>query len=616
MGLSSHRLELTWYNKDQALIPQERGRYGYEWVDPGDPRFCETHTLVFDNYVEGTQAPKQNGASYSARADLEPQTDNLLITGESGNVLEALTRVPELAEKYVGNVKLIYIDPPFNTEQAFTSYEDNLEHSVWLTMMRDRLINLRRLLSRDGSIWIHLDEYESHRMRMLLDEVFGAGNFIADVAWQKTYAPDNRAMFTQMHDSIVAYALNRASFKLVRNLLPRSSDQDALYQNPDSDPRGPWKPGDFTAQLNEAENPRLDQRYTLVTPSGSSYDPPPGRCWVYTEPRYRELVADNRVYFGPKGTGRPALKRFLSEVMQGRVPTSWWPYEEVGHNQDAKKEIKALFPKKTPFDTPKPERLLERIIQIGSNPGDIVLDVFAGSGTTAAVAQKMARRWVTCELLEASVEQYTLPRLEKVIRGDDPGGITSTKGGRVEADGTELPEGVAPEEAQKLTSLLNKAIKNELDLKKDSGIRKLKELVKTKKAPDVVNWRGGGGFRVAHLSPSCYDYDPDLGLVTLTKAAEDYNTLVSSVAAQLQFWPTPNHEHFQAVSGRRRLAVTRVPLTAELAVELACQLQEGETLTVAATTVLDGARAALRNASRGSRVVNVPHDLFTMEARR
>ena len=186
---NSQRLELTWFNKDKALIPAERGRYGYAWVDPRDPRYCEVHTLIETETVKGTQTDKVDGVAYSDRADFTPTTDNLLINGESGDVLEALTSVPELAGKYVGKVKLCYIDPPFNTEKAFTHYEDNLEHSVWLTMMRDRLVHIRKLLADDGSIWVHLDYSESHRMRSLLDEVFGPGNFIAEIAWEKKDSP-------------------------------------------------------------------------------------------------------------------------------------------------------------------------------------------------------------------------------------------------------------------------------------------------------------------------------------------------------------------------------------------------------------------------------------------
>lgn len=188
---NAQTLRITWTNKDKALIPTEKGKYGYTWVDPSDPRYCETHYLDYVDTVAGVQAEKEEGRTYSERADLEPQSDNLLILGESGDVLEALTRVPELREKYVGKVKCVYIDPPFNTAQIFANYEDNLEHSIWLTMMRDRLEHLWKLLSDDGSIWIHLDDVENHRMRMVLDEVFGSANFVAEMQWEKTYSPRN-----------------------------------------------------------------------------------------------------------------------------------------------------------------------------------------------------------------------------------------------------------------------------------------------------------------------------------------------------------------------------------------------------------------------------------------
>lgn len=610
LGNSQQRLELTWYNKHQALIPTTKGKYGYTWVHPSDPRYCETHTLELGEYVQGRQHPKTPENNYSMLADLPPSTDNLLVLGESGDVLEALTRVPELAEKYVGQVKCIYIDPPFNTSQTFEHYEDNLEHSIWLTMMRDRLKHMRRLLSDDGSIWVHLDDSENHRMRVLLDEVFGANNYVAEVAWQKTYAPENRSLFTQSHDMVFLYAKRREGFKASRNLLPRSAAQDSAYQNPDNDPRGTWKPGDFTAQFNPKENPRESQRYTLTTPQGNQFDPPPGRCWLLTEPRYQELLADNRITFGANGNGRPALKRFRSEVMQGRVPDSWWSYLDVGHSQDAKKEMLKLFPSEEPFSTPKPERFLERVIQISTNPGDIVLDVFGGSGTTAAVAHKMGRRWVTCELLEDTFNRFTLPRLTKVATGEDSGGITTAPGERIDATADGLPEGVTAEDAQRLTSLLNKALRDVPDLKSSKDIKALKNLVKTKRSPDVVNWRGGGGFQVARLSPDCFDYSPELGLVTLTDAAMDHQVLRRSVAAQLGFQLTPEHLFFHGLKGAMRLFVTRNALTPNLVTEITDCLEAGERVTIASTVVLDSARRKLREERQGSRIIHIPDDLF------
>lgn len=459
--MTNQRLELTWYNKNKALIPTETGRYGYTWVDPDDPRYCETHTLIFDEYKQGIQTAKKDECEYSEQADFEPQTDNLLILGESGDVLEALTRVPELAGKYVGKVKLIYIDPPFNTSKAFAAYEDNLEHSVWLTMMRDRLLHLKRLLSDDGLIWLHIDDIEAHRMRLLLDEVFGAGNFMSEIAWEKTFKPRNdkkeKEGFSSRHDTILVYAKSPS----VRwNRLPRTAAMDSAYSNPDSDLQGAWTSAPATANKGDGAGGMC---YAIQSPlTGEMLRPPRGGHWRFGQQDMlawlsayapyklvdlhdEAIRAENegvtierakkgvpaivldcdkkqakastealmrkggwpRVYVTSAGGFRS--KSYLA-TKSGKVPEDWWPYTEVGSNDEAKNEIKALFPGEIPFDTPKPERLLERVIYIGSNPGDIVLDCFAGSGTTAAVAQKMGRRWVTCELLSSTFETFIKPR--------------------------------------------------------------------------------------------------------------------------------------------------------------------------------------------------------------
>ena len=290
MTSSKHqRLELTWFNKDKALIPTENGKYGYSWVDPRDPRYCETHTLVEGAYIEGIQAAKEAGLSYSERADLEPTTDNLLINGESGDVLEALTRVPELADKYLGKIKLCYIDPPFNTAGTFTHYEDNLEHSVWLTMMRDRLVHIKKLLSDDGSIWVHLDDSENHRMRLLLDEVFGASNFIAEVVWQKADSPRNDAAgFSISHDSILIYSKNH-SWRPNR-VARLATTNTSRYKSRDGDPvlwrdMGATAPGASTHQ---------GMVYAIQHPvTGSLMYPTPGRCWSLSQDR---MLANMREY--------------------------------------------------------------------------------------------------------------------------------------------------------------------------------------------------------------------------------------------------------------------------------------------------------------------------------
>lgn len=607
--MANQRLQLTWYNKDKALIPTETGKYGYTWVDPSDPRYCETHTLVLDDYVRGTQSEKSDQFEYSERADLEPQDDNLLILGESGDVLEALTRVPELAEKYVGKVKLIYIDPPFNTEQTFASYEDNLEHSIWLTMMRDRLLHMKKLLSADGSIWVHLDDVEVHRMRLLLDEVFSPGSFVTTIAWEKAQGARNDTDISSAQDLILVYKKSPTiDFKSVRNLLPRSAAQIERYQNPDNDPRGPWRQGDNGTAKSGSE----DYRFQIKLPSGREVVPPPGSYWRFSAASFQAARKEGRIWFGANGDSLPVIKRYLNEVQGGVVPRTWWPASEVGSNQEAKRDhLRRLFPDSEPFSTPKPERLLERIIHIGSNPGDIVLDVFGGSGTTAAVAQKMGRRWVTCELLESTFTTFTRPRLEKVINDQDPGGITRTKGERVDATEDGLPDGVSPEDAAKFTSVLNKLIKDDPELKKSVEVKTLKAASKTRRTKEVVNWRGGGGFQVAHLSPACFDYTPELDRVMLTAAASG-QTLIESVAANLGFTLLhPDDDYiFDARRGNALLKVVEGVATVEIVDWLASQIQPGETIVLAATTVMDGVRQHLRKLMKGSRVVALPDDVF------
>lgn len=655
--MTAQRLQLTWYNKDKALIPTETGKYGYTWVDPSDPRYCETHTLVLDDYVQGSQIPKSDEFAYSERADLEPQDDNLLILGESGDVLEALTRVPELAEKYVGKVKLIYIDPPFNTAQTFASYEDNLEHSIWLTMMRDRLHHMKKLLADDGSIWVHLDYAENHRMRLLLDEVFGCSNFIAEFVWQKADSPRGDAQRVSVdQDVILCYA---ASGSTVMNRMERTAADNARFSNPDGDSKGVWFSDNRSAPTN-VMSWQHPSTFAIQHPiSGEMIYPAKGGCWRFGRERLLESLNEYAEYASgdvdiaarvantslrsdqvrsdipdlvlvdPASAAQCARTRiddgnwpefFVTATSfgrksyppnEGQPARSWWPNDQVGHNREAKSEIKALFSGATPFSTPKPERLLERIIHIGSNPGDIVLDVFAGSGTTAAVAQKMGRRWVTCELLESTFTTFTRPRLEKVLNDQDPGGITRTKGERIDATEDGLPDGVSPEDAAKFTSVLNKLIKDDPELKKSIEVKTLKAASKTRRTKEVVNWRGGGGFQVAHLSPACFDYAPELDRVMLTAAATG-QTLIESVTANLGFTLLhPDDDYiFDARRGNALLKVVEGVATTEIVDWLASQIQPGETIVLAATTVMDGVRQHLRKLVKGSRVVALPDDVF------
>jgi adenine-specific DNA-methyltransferase len=348
--------------------------------------------------------------------------DNRLIFGDNLLALKALE------QEFTGKVKCIYIDPPYNTGSAFSHYDDGLEHSLWLSLVRSRLELLKRLLHpEDGSIWVSIDDYEAAYMRILLDEVFGRGCFVATNVWQKRYSRENREAIGDVHEYVIVYAMNRERFKAIRNKVSFTSEQAKVYRNPNNDPRGPWRSVPMTAQEGHATK---DQFYEIIAPSGRKFRPPQGRCWGLAKSTFERLRAEGRIYFGKDGDSQPNVIRYLSEV-EGVVPWTWWPHEEAGHTDEAKKEIHALFGKTDAFDTPKPERLLQRIISIATNRGDLVLDSFAGSGTTGAVAHKLGRRWIMVELGE-HCHTLVVPRLKKVIDNDDKGGITDSakwKGG-------------------------------------------------------------------------------------------------------------------------------------------------------------------------------------------
>lgn len=358
--------------------------------------------------------------------------DNRLIFGDNLLALKALE------QEFTGKVKCVFIDPPYNTGSAFAHYDDGLEHSIWLGLMRDRLELIKRLLSDDGSLWITIDDNEAHYLKVLCDEIFGRDNFVSNVIWQKNFAPKSSARhFSASHDHLLVFAKNSSLWQ--RNLQPRSGMQDDRYKNLDGDPRGPWISDQLTAR-----NPYSKGIYAVRCPSGREIEgPPKGRYWAISEERFWELDADKRIWWGKDGNNMPRLKRFLSDVQEGVVPQTIWSHEEVGHTQEAKKELLSYTSHVDEvFMTPKPERLLKRVVEIATNPGDLVLDSFAGSGTTGAVAHKMGRRWIMVELGEHS-HTHIIPRLKKVIDGEDKGGIS-----------------------------------------------------------EAVNWQGGGGFRYFKLAPS------------------------------------------------------------------------------------------------------------------
>jgi len=262
--------------------------------------------------------------------------------------------------------------------------------------MYPRLELLRELLSEDGSIWVTIDDNEGHYLKVVMDEVFARSNFVADAFWQKTATRENRTDFSSVHDHVFVYAKQRSVWSEIRNPLTATEEQLSRFTNPDNDPRGAW--ASLPAHAKAEKGRRQAQFFSVTTPSGRTVDPPPGRCWLYTEPRFEEMIADNRIWFGENGNNVPRVKKFLSEVQAGLVPSTFWAYKEVGTNAQAKLEIVNLFPGDVPFSTPKPEALISRAIHIGTNPGDLVLDSFLGSGTTAAVAHKMGRRWIGVEM--------------------------------------------------------------------------------------------------------------------------------------------------------------------------------------------------------------------------
>lgn len=341
---------------------------------------------------------------------------NMLIQGDNLDALKALLPY------YAGKVKCIYIDPPYNTKSAFEHYDDNLEHSQWLAMIYPRLELLRSLLSEDGSIWVSIDDNEGHYLKVIMDEIFGRSGFVAINVWQKRYSRENREAIGDVHEYILVYAKRPDLFKKLRNLIPLTEQQAKVYRNPNNDPRGRWRPVPMTAQEGHATP---EQFYEIVTPSGKVHRPPEGRCWGIAKATYERLLSEGRIYFGKSGDAQPNIIRYLSEV-PGMTPWTWWPSDEVGHTDESKKEIHALFGKVEAFDSPKPERLLQRIMHIATNPGDLVLDSFLGSGTTAAVAQKMGRRYIGIEI-EEHAETHCAPRLQKVIDGEQ-GGISQAVG--------------------------------------------------------------------------------------------------------------------------------------------------------------------------------------------
>jgi adenine-specific DNA-methyltransferase len=399
---------LAWPHKDCVLeggqTKEDQKRYEIFWNETLAPDEIDRllDPKVFTNWKKYDQQGEHEVTEIN-------DNDNLIIKGNN------LLALASLKKRYAGKVKLIYIDPPYNTGSDEFGYNDTFNHSTWLTFIKNRLYLAIKLLSDTGMIWINIGDEEAHYLKILMDELMPE-KYLANVVWQKRTSPDSRLPLGDAHDHILVYANNREHFKANYNKIPLTDKQKKNFKNPDNDPKGPWVSTDFTAT-----GYRPNQMYSIINPAGKEFYPPEGTCWSRIEIEYKRLKDEGRMWYGIKGDAMPRRKTYLHES-EGMTPWTWWDNKDVGHNQEAKHESKALFGK-NPFSTPKPERLLYRIVNIATNKGDIVLDFFGGSGTTAAVCHKLERKYISGEQITYDVD-YLPIRLNKVIQGEK-GGISS-----------------------------------------------------------------------------------------------------------------------------------------------------------------------------------------------
>lgn len=473
------KLELTWIGKDDEREPLE-------------PRIL----------IENPQY------SYG-----DAESGNMLIHGDNLLALKALE------QEYAGRVKCIYIDPPYNTGSAFEHYDDGKEHSIWLSLIRERLEILHRLLTQDGSVWISLDDNEQAYCKVLCDEIFGRKNFVANVVWEKKYTIANDAKWlSDNHDFILVYAKNKDYWH--PNLLPRTESMNSAYKNPDNHPKGVWKSTPLHAKSGSLNNNHFE--YTFR--NGVVYTPPIGTFPRYSSETLKLMDENDEIWFGKEGTAIPSRKTFLCDLKKDGTPSkTLWRFDEVGHNHEAREEIKA-FNSQSVFATPKPERLIERILTLGSNPGDLVLDSFLGSGTTAAVAQKMGRHYIGIELGDHAYT-HCYPRLRQVTDGTDQGGISKAQ-----------------------------------------------------------NWQGGSGFKFYELAPSLLKEDRFGNLVI----NHEYNAdmLAAAMAKQEGYTYCPDKELYwkQGLSSEQDFIYTTTQfLTVESLDALSDSMTVGESLLICCT---------------------------------
>jgi adenine-specific DNA-methyltransferase len=507
------RLELTWTNKHLRLLADEDG--SYEWLEPSDYRVAEVR-LLHDVTSVGTVGKRR-------------AADNLLIRGDALHALTSLARLPEFAREYLGKVKLAYLDPPFNTQQSFLQYDDALEHSVWLTMMRDRLLQVQELLARDGCVYVHCDSSEGHYLKVLMDEVFGRKSFRNEIVWKRSTAHSDakqgRREYGSIHDVILFYS--------------KGDDWTWTTQYIEHDEKYTRVKYTYVEEAT-GRRYRLDN---LTGPGGAAKGNPEyevmgvTRYWRYTREKMADLIAQGRVIQTKPG-GVPQYKRYLDEMRGVPLQDIWTDINAV--NSQAIEGLK--------FATQKPEALIARIINASSDPGDIVLDCFLGSGTTAATAQKMGRRWIGIESETSTIEAYALPRLKEVVEGEEPGGIT-----------------------------------------------------------ELVGWKGGGGFRVLDVAPSMFEAED--GLVFLSDRMTN-GDLAEATAAQLGFEYEPDPP-FAGRKGRSRLAVVDGVVNEPVVRLLVSSLPESERVVVCGTGIDPEARPVLRELRPGSTLRKIPAALLS-----
>jgi len=353
--------------------------------------------------------------SYGAR-----NTGNMIIHGDNLQVLGVLLG------SFEHQIRCVYIDPPYNNQESYTHYDDRLDHASWLHETLARIQLLAKFLRPDGSLWISIDDRELHYLKVAVDSILGRENFMSTIVWQHRLTRENRKVFSANHEYVLVYAKQARAFKASRNRLPLDSRILERYKNPDNDPRGPWQSVSANVQAGHGTK---SQFYEIVAPNGRRHWPPNGRCWVYSQDRMTEEISKNNVWFGRNGNGVPRAKLFLADAScDGMTPHTLWSAEEAGTTESAKKHLLRLFPDHPVFDTPKPESLVGRIIQISSRPGDFVLDAYLGSGTAAAVAHKLNRRYIGIEVGPHALT-HAASRLRQVVDGEQ-GGVSEAVGWR------------------------------------------------------------------------------------------------------------------------------------------------------------------------------------------